>query len=242
VTLYIGTSGWAYKEWKPDFYPADLPQRRFLEHYATVLTSCEINNTFYSTPAETTIKKWAEATPPGFRFSTKAHRGLTYMKKLAPDEGRRAFLNDFFKVVSGLGEKLGVVLFQPHVRRRRDDEDLAAFLSAVEDGPPFALDFRDESWDEDDVRKAVSDAGGTVCYVEWDGKVPEALPPGPIAYVRLRSERYEDGARAGWKELLEREAATRDVYAFTKHEGIATADPHGGIGLAVWLTEEMKGA
>jgi uncharacterized protein YecE (DUF72 family) len=164
------------------------------------------------------------------------------MKKLAPDDHRREFLRDFYKVVSGLGDKLGAVLFQPHTRRQRDDEDLAGFLEAVAGGPPFAIDFRQDSWDAQEIRDAVADAGGTVCYVEWDGKVPEALPPGPIGYVRLRSERYEDGARTGWKELLELEAEERDVYAFTKHEGIATNDAHGGIGLARWLREETGGA
>ena len=242
MSLYIGTSGWAYKEWKPDFYPADLPQRRFLEHYATVLTSCEINNTFYSTPKEETIKKWSEATPPGFRFSTKAHRGLTYMKTLAPNEARAEFLRDFYKVVSGLGHKLGAVLFQPHPRRKRDDEDLAGFLEAASGGPAFALDFRDESWDDDDVRKAVAAAGGTVCYVEWDGKVPDALPPGPIGYARLRSERYDPASRQGWKELLEKESVDRDVYVFSKHEGIPTLDDFGGVGLSRWLIEETHGA
>jgi len=242
MSLYIGTSGWAYKEWKPGFYPADLPQRRFLEHYATVLGSCEINNTFYSVPAPATIQKWATATPPGFRFSTKAHRGLTYMKTLAPDEGRLEFVRDFYKVVSGLGDKLGAVLFQPHPRRKRDDDDLAAFLRAVEGGPPFAIDFRDESWDTDEVREAVADASGTVCYVEWDGKVPDSLPPGPIGYVRLRSERYDEGARDAWKVLLEKEAKERDIYVFTKHEGIAAEDAFGGVGLARWLRAETGDA
>ena len=240
--LYIGTSGWAYKEWKPEFYPADLPQRRFLEHYATVLSSCEINNTFYSVPSESSIGKWAEATPPDFRFSTKAHRGLTYMKTLAPDEGRLQFVRDFYKVVGGLGDKLGAVLFQPHPRRKRDDDDLAGFLRAVEGGPPFAIDFRHESWDDDVVRKAVADAGGTVCYTEWDGKVPGSLPPGPIAYVRLRAQRYDEAARAGWKGLLQTEAGDRDVYGFSKHEGIPADDLFGGLGLARWLSEETGGA
>jgi uncharacterized protein YecE (DUF72 family) len=242
VSLYIGTSGWAYKEWKPDFYPADLPQRRFLEHYATVLSSCEINNTFYNVPAPETIKKWADVAPSGFKFSTKAHRGLTYMKTLAPDEGRKEFLRDFYKIVGGLGDKLGAVLFQPHPRRKRDDDDLAGFLAAATGGPPFAIDFRDDSWDDESVRSSVADSGGTVCYVEWDGKVPDALPPGPIAYARLRSERYEPSAREGWKELLEGEARDRDVYVFTKHEGIPTADPFGGIGLSCWLIAETADA
>jgi uncharacterized protein YecE (DUF72 family) len=45
VSLHVGTSGWAYKEWRPAFYPEGMPQARFLSHYASVLGACEINAT-----------------------------------------------------------------------------------------------------------------------------------------------------------------------------------------------------
>jgi uncharacterized protein YecE (DUF72 family) len=74
MALYVGTSGWAYKQWKPGFYPEGLPQARFLEHYSTALNSCEINATFYRRQAESTFEKWARAVGDEFRFTTKAHR------------------------------------------------------------------------------------------------------------------------------------------------------------------------
>lgn len=235
--LFIGTSGWAYKEWKPDFYPADVPQRAFLEYYGTRLSACEINATFRRMQSEETIAKWRDSVPEGFRFSTKAHQGLTHTKKLAPTDEKRSFFDDFLANVKGLGDKLGVVLWQYPPYRKRDDEDLAGLLDALRDGPPFALEFRDPSWDRDEVRTAIAEAGGTVCISETDGNVPDAMPPGPLAYVRLRAERYTDEARKGWLDLLTKTATERDVYAFTKHEGIPAGDPYGGIGMAVWLNE-----
>jgi uncharacterized protein YecE (DUF72 family) len=238
MVLFIGTSGWAYKEWKPAFYPADLPQKSFLEHYGTRLTACEINATFYRTQAEATLDKWSSTTPEAFRFSLKAHRGLSYAKTLAPDERRTTFLREFVDGVSRLGPKLGAILFQAHPRRKRADEDLQGLLDALPDhAPPFAFDLGDDSWDSDEVRTLIGEEGNTVCLSERDGKVPETLPPGPIAYVRMRAPDYSPAARRGWLELLQHEAQSRDVFVFSKHEGTAADDPAGGVGLSVWLRE-----
>src|SRR6185437_940495 len=80
--LYVGTSGWAYPSWKPDFYPAKLPQKNFLKHYATQLNTVEVNFTFRQLIREATAQKWIAETPPGFRFGVKAHQVITHIKRL----------------------------------------------------------------------------------------------------------------------------------------------------------------
>ena len=80
--------------------------------------------------------------------------------------------------------------------------------------------------------------GGTVCVSDRDGEVIARLPPGPLAYVRLRGQSYSPEARDGWRDLLRREAAERPVYAFAKHEGVPAGDPFAGVGLAEWLMAE----
>ena len=239
VSLHIGTSGWAYREWKPAFYPEGLPQDRFLTHYAGVLTACEINATFYRLQSEAAVARWAEATPADFRFAAKAHRRLTHARALPPAEGGDAFLERFLDSLAGLGTRLGAVLLQFPPTRHRDDAALEGLLGSLPPGLPVALEFRDASWDQATVRERIAAAGGTVCVSETAGEVLPSLPPGPLAYVRLRGERYSDEARRGWRELLEREAAERPVYAFAKHEGIPAGDPHAGVGLAQWLVEEV---
>lgn len=236
MALHVGTSGFAYKEWKPDFYPADLPASRFLEHYASVLTACEVNATFYRLQSESTVAKWAAAAPDGFLFAAKAHRGLTHGRTWPPgadDEG--AFLGRFLESLAPFGDRLGAVLFQFPPYRRRDDEGLTSFMGRLPVGTPFALEFRHESWDNVEVAALVADGGGTACFAETEGEVPAALPPGPCAYVRLRSEHYSDEARNGWRDLLIREAETRPVFAFAKHEGVPAGDPNTGVGFAAWL-------
>src|ERR1700722_9686601 len=77
--LYAGTSGWAYPTWKPEFYPAGTPAKKFLEFYASQLTSVEVNYTFRALPTAKILESWLAATPPEFRFSFKAPQRITHL-------------------------------------------------------------------------------------------------------------------------------------------------------------------
>lgn len=243
MSLRIGTSGWAYKEWKPAFYPQDVPQARFLEHYGSVLSACEINATFYRLQSESVVARWASAVPEGFRFAVKAHRRLTHTRQMAWDKQEQTFLQTFLASIAPLGERFGALLLQYPPTRQRDDAGLTAVLDALPADVAFAIEFRHDSWVDDAVFAAIAARDGTVCISETQGQVLDHLPPGPIAYIRLRSDRYSAQARDGWLDLLRREATGRPVLAFTKHEGIPAGDPFGGIGLAEWLMAQLpKGA
>jgi uncharacterized protein YecE (DUF72 family) len=238
LALYIGTSGWAYKEWAPGFYPDGLPQRLWLEHYARTLGACEINATFYRRAPIETFAKWGAAAPESFRFALKAHRALTHSKDISSRGPQRALLGEFIDSARSLGPKLGPILFQIPRHRVRNDDLLEGLLGALPTGTAFAFDFMHESWDCDDIARKVAAGGGTLCLTERAGEVTGALPPGPFAYVRLRFPHYSAEGRAAWAELLQRAAKERDVYVFTKHEGVETSDASGGVGLARWLVEE----
>ena len=235
MSLHVGTSGWAYPEWRPAFYPPGVPQARFLEHYAGVLTACEVNATHYRVQSEAAVARWAAQVPPGFRFAAKAHRRLTHARRLPPHDGGGEFLARFLESLAPLGDRLGAVLLQMPPTRERDDGALADLLACLPPGLPVALEFRHGSWLHPAVEERVAAAGGTICVSETSGAVLPRLPAGRIAYVRLRAEDYPDPARDGWRDLLEREAADRPVFAFTKHEGVPAGDPHAGVGLAEWL-------
>jgi len=99
--LYVGTSGWAYPSWKPDFYPAKLPQKKFLQHYATRLNTVEVNFTFRQLVKETTTQKWIEETPAGFRFGVKAHQVITHIKRL---KGTGDFVPRFLSTIQAAFE------------------------------------------------------------------------------------------------------------------------------------------
>ena len=240
MSLHIGTSGWAYKEWRPAFYPEGMPQSAFLRHYSSVLTACEINATHYRVQSESAVARWAAETPEGFRFAAKAHRRLTHIRELPPHAGGEEFLERFLESLAPLGARLGAVLLQFPPARVRDDGVLGEFLGCLPPGLPFALEFRHDSWDHPAVAERIAQAGGTVCIGETTGAVLDRLPEGPLAYVRLRSESYSPEARDAWRRLLEREAADRPVFAFTKHEGVPAGDPFAGVGLAEWLVRPRE--
>lgn len=235
MSLHVGTSGWAYPEWKPQFYPPGLPQDRFLGHYASVMSACEINTTHYQVPSEDAVARWAAQTPDGFRFAAKTHRRITHVRQFPPRGAGEAFLTGFLESLAPLGARLGALLVQFPPTRERDDGALAGLLDLLPPGLPAAVEFRHESWLVPEVEERVAGAGGTICVSETAGVAPPRLPEGPLAYVRLRADRYSPEAREGWRELLEREAAGRPVYAFAKHKGIEAGDPYGGVGLAEWL-------
>lgn len=240
MALHVGTSGWAYPEWRGDFYPPRLPQAEFLSFYGEALGACEVNATFYRAQSASTFERWTAAVPPEFRFTVKAHRRLTYKRQLAPDPESEAVTRDFVASLAPLGDKLGCMLLQVPEFIERDDAALGRLLDVLPDQLAFACELQHTSWQAPEVEAAVAERGGTVCVREEAGAALPELPPGPLAYVRLKGEHYDDQARDGLRELLGREAADREVYVFARHKDVPAADPHTGLGLARWLTASVS--
>jgi uncharacterized protein YecE (DUF72 family) len=140
--IRIGCSGWNYRDWRGAFYPEGLPASRWLEHYASVFDTVEVNNTFYRLTTAKAVGRWAEQTPPEFCFAVKASRYLTHIKRLAYEPVN---LDRFYEPLEPLGGKLGVVLWQLPPNFRRDDERLARWIDTLPDGR-HALEVRHSSW------------------------------------------------------------------------------------------------
>jgi uncharacterized protein YecE (DUF72 family) len=143
--VHIGCSGWQYRDWRDGaFYPPKLPQRRWLEHYATLFDTVEINNTFYRLPRREAVASWVEESPAGFLFAVKASRYLTHVKRLRDmEEGVTRFFERIDPLVRS--PKLGPVLWQLPPTFRRDDERLALALRQLPAGR-HCFEFRHESW------------------------------------------------------------------------------------------------
>jgi uncharacterized protein YecE (DUF72 family) len=147
--IWIGCSGWNYPHWRQTVYPKGLPTRRWLEYYATLFDTVEVNNTFYRLPARSTVANWVEQSPPGFLFAIKAGRFLTHMKRLTDMEtGVERFYERLEPLVESL--KLGPVLWQLPERFHRNDERLASALKLLPPGR-HCFEFRHPSWFVPDV-------------------------------------------------------------------------------------------
>jgi uncharacterized protein YecE (DUF72 family) len=145
----IGCSGWNYRSWAGDFYPRGCPPRRWLEHYATVFDTVEVNNTFYRLPKRDAVARWVEQTPPGFLFTVKSSQFLTHMKRLTDmEQGVQRLWERLEPLLES--PKMGPVLWQLPESFKRDDERLAHALERLPPGH-HAFEFRDPGWFAADV-------------------------------------------------------------------------------------------
>ena len=141
--IAIGTSGWSYDHWADRFYPTALPRSRWFEYYSGVFPTVEVNYSFYRLPSTATIERWRSESPEGFRFAVKGSQLITHRLRLRDCESA---VERFFDRVTGLGERLGVVLWQLPPDLHRDDGLIDDFLGMLPRQVPVAVEFRDPSW------------------------------------------------------------------------------------------------
>ena len=122
--VHIGCSGWNYKDWRERVYPKGVPASRWLEHYATLFDTVEVNSTFYRLPKRDAVANWVKSTPDGFVFSIKASRYLTHIKRLRELPERVPRLAERIEPLLET-PKMGPVLWQLPENFQRDDERLA---------------------------------------------------------------------------------------------------------------------
>jgi len=203
----VGCSGWQYRHWRGDFYPADLPQSRWLEFYASRFDTVEVNNSFYRLPPEDLFSTWRGRVPARFLFAVKASRYLTHMKKLRDPIDPLAKL---FDRALELKRKLGPVLYQLPRQLQKDLDRLRAFLAAVPDPRRTrqAMEFRHPSWYDDEVFAVLRKSGMALCLHDMAGSVSPRLVTGRFSYVRFHGEvarysgAYSDATLEDWAKWL----------------------------------------
>jgi uncharacterized protein YecE (DUF72 family) len=234
--LFVGTSGWAYPSWKPEFYPEKLAQKKFLNHYATQLNTVEVNFTFRQLVKESTITNWLEQTPANFRFGVKAHQVITHIKRLKATED---FLPRFLATIAPLASahKLGPVLFQLPPNLKAEATLLKDFLALLPRTLPAAFEFRHESWLTDSTWEALKSRGVALCVAETEERTTPDVVTGPFAYYRFRKPSYtQNERRAMLARIAEHISAGRDVFAYFKHE----ETPEGALYAVDMLREAGK--
>ena len=219
----MGTSGFAYRDWAPRFYPAGIPDRDLLRAYAARLPACELNNTFYRSPTEAAIDGWLAATPASFRFSVKTQRGGS-LRALAVDPATSVpWLTGPYR---RFGERLGTVLFRVSEEIKRDDARLAALIEQWPTGLPVTFEFQDPSWHVDETFAALASIGAALCATELDELVepPTVRRTGSFLYLRLRRTAYDEAALEAWAARIEPLlAAGDDAFVFFRHDADGTS-------------------
>jgi uncharacterized protein YecE (DUF72 family) len=223
--LRIGTSGYVYPEWRGAFYPDGLRTADRFRHYASRFDTVELNAPFYRFPSEAAVEGWRRQAPAGFLYAVKAWRGITHHRKIAHCERE---LREVLDRLSGLGPRLGPVLFQLPPRFRADVDRLRAFVRLLPRGFRYAMEFRDPSWLAPAVYDVLRGGGVAVCRTstpELDG--PAGVLTADFGYWRLHGRKTWYQGRYGPRELEafadEIREAGRDAYVYFDNTADASA-------------------
>jgi uncharacterized protein YecE (DUF72 family) len=216
MKLYVGTSGFSYKEWKGKFYPKDMAADGMLEYYAQRFGAVEINNTFYRMPKASVLQSWAQQVPAAFKFVLKAPRSITHLRRLKDAGEPVTYLLD---TAGSMDARLGPLLFQLPPDLKKDVPRLREFLALL---PPThcraAFEFRHQSWFDDEVFAALREYHSTLCIAEAENdlEIP-FVSTADWGYLRLRRPDYND---ADLKEWIKRVNSQnwKDAFVFFKHE------------------------
>jgi uncharacterized protein YecE (DUF72 family) len=218
MQVHVGTSGFAYKEWRGSFYPEKMREKDMLPFFAERLRAVEINNTFYRLPVRETFERWAGQVGEGFTFVVKANQRITHRQRLAPESAEA--VEALFEAARGLGERLGPVLFQAPPFLKKDAGRLRSFLGLLPAGHPVAFEFRHESWQDDEIQELLRERNAALVIVDRDEDGPAGpviVPTADWGYLRLRRSTYDDAALDGWNARLGEQPWKR-AFVFFKHE------------------------
>ena len=197
----IGCSGFHYKEWKGLFYPPGLRQKDWFEFYCRHFNTLELNMTFYRFPQVKFLRSWYDRSPSDFLFSVKMPRLITHYKRFHECE---RMLGDFYGSVNeGLGEKLGLILFQLPKQILYSRENLFRIIECVNPEFQNTIEFRDKSWWKKIVYKELARRGIVFCNTSYPGLPDDLVINTPTLYYRLHGKKQLYYSKYPKKEIQE---------------------------------------
>ena len=223
MKLIAGTSGYAFKEWKGPFYPADLHDDAMLAHYASRFASVEINNTFYRLPKEHVLQEWAAQVPANFTFAIKASQRITHYARLKPECA--SAVEFLLKNTATLGDKLGPILFQLPPNLKKDLDRLRVFVDTLPSERRYTIEFRHESWFDDDVFDVLRARDVPVCITEQPEFASPVVATATWGYVRLHRFDYDAASLAAWATQLAAMPWSDALVYFKHDEGEGSGPP-----------------
>lgn len=217
ANIHVGTSGWGYPSWKPDFYPREVKTKDFLRYYATKFNAVEVNYTFRRMVSEKSACGWMDETPPEFVFSIKAHQTITHIRRLKnADEPLKRFLESL-RTLDSAG-RLGPVLFQLPPNLKCDVALLTDFLALLPPKLRSTFEFRHQSWFDEKVYMALTERNAALCIAENEELVTPDVHTADFSYYRFRKPNYSAEELQTIARRLRERAESHQVFAFLKHE------------------------
>ena len=215
MPLYVGTSGFAYKEWKGSFYPRDLPTNRMLRFYGEHFRAVEVNSTFRGIPDSSVFESWSSEVSAEFKFVLKAPQRITHIKLL---KGVAKPVAQYLEAAGTLKRRLGPLLFQLPPNFTKDLSRLRNFLELLPRRVRVAFEFRHPSWFDEDLFALLRKRRAALCIADSeDGPAVPFIATAEWGYLRLRREDYSSRTLKSWAKRIQR-AGWRDTFVFFRHE------------------------
>ena len=232
--IRIGTSGWHYKHWRETFYPQGLVGGAWLQYYAGLFSSVEVNNSFYHLLPATSVKAWVRDTPREFLFAVKGSRFITHNKKL---KDPKPALKRFVAPLKYFGQRLGPIVFQLPPRWGVNVERLEEFLKALPRRRRYAFELRNPAWHCEPVYEVLRRHNAAFCLFDLAGVQTPDIVTADFIYVRLHGPggkyqgSYSDTALRNWARKIKRwESQGIDVYIYFDNDQAAYA-AHNALAL-----------
>jgi len=223
MNVRAGTSGFAFKEWKGPFYPADLKDDAMLGYYASKFPTVEINNTFYRLPKEQVLIDWGSQVPESFTFAIKASQRITHFARIKPEAA--SAVEFLLKNTSSLGSRLGPILFQLPPNLKKDVDRLRAFLTLLPADRKYTVEFREASWFDDDVYAVLRERDIPMCIIDQPDFSSPVVSTASWGYVRLHRFDYDAVALAHWWKTIASQPWSDALVYFKHDEGIGSGPP-----------------
>jgi uncharacterized protein YecE (DUF72 family) len=238
MPVFVGTSGWQYRDWRTVLYPPGLPQRGWLEYYAERYATVENNGSFYRLPGRQTFAQWRARTPDGFVMAVKASRYLTHIRRLRdPAEPVERLL----RAAAGLGDRLGPVLLQLPPNLPADLAALDGCLTqfarfgpvsgAGESATPVrvAVEPRHPSWWTEEIRELLTRHRAALC---WADRLGHPITPlwrtADWGYLRLHEGTATPRPGYGRQALCDWARRTASTWADSDDVFVYFNNDHGG--------------
>lgn len=215
ASIFVGTSGYNYPEWRGTFYPEKFATTRMLAYYAERFPTVEINYTFYRIPNEKLLRGWADGTPDGFTFTLKAPRRITHDARLQNCED---LLQTFCRTSRTLGPKLATLLFQLPPNMKKDAAVLRTFVDLLPEGTRAAFEFRHPSWLDEETYDLLRGRNVALCVADSEKLSTPVVTTADYAYFRLRDEGYQPADIERWAATIRALEAPGGIFVYFKHE------------------------
>ena len=229
--IRIGCSGWNYAPWRASFYPKGLATSRWLEHYASVFDTVEVNTTFYRLVKRESVERWVTQTPPDFCFAVKSSRYLTHIKRLTDMErGVQRLVEPLAPLTEG--GRMGPMLWQLPANFHRDDARLAFALDHLPPGR-HTFEFRHASWFCPEVYELLRWHGVALTIADRRGLDFQTHElTADFTFVRFhyghrgRRGNYSRSELREWASRLAAWSESLDVYAYFNNDWETFAPPN----------------